>query len=169
MNRSRIVILFIALVGALSQLPSCGIAECYENTSSIPLAGLYSSSTLSSISIDSITVYGIGAPGDSILLDNESSITQVYMPFRVDNGGVTQYVFHWEQSAISDSIYNDTLTFVYAEIPQFHSFECGAMYYYELEEFSYTQNIIDSVAVTTDMFTNVDVETIEIYLKTSDE
>lgn len=166
---NRIGVILVLLVSALSQLLSCGITECYENTSSIPLAGLYSDSTLSSVSIDSITVYGIGAPGDSILLDNQSSITQIYLPFRVDNGGVTQYVFHYEQSAISDSIYNDTLTFVYTEIPHFESYECGAMYYFELESFSYTQNIIDSVAVTTDLFTNVDVETIEIYLRTSTE
>ncbi len=151
----------------MSLLVSCSVGECLDNTSSIPLAGLYSDSTETSVTVDSISVYGIGAPGDSIMLNNASGIYEVYLPLRLDNGGVTQYVFHYNQSAVSDNRYNDTLTLKYKELPYFESYECGAMYYFQIEEFGYTQNIFDSVAVTDSLITNVNTESIKIFLKTN--
>ncbi len=66
---------------------ACTNDECYENKNSLPLAGFYSSdSHPASISLDSISIIGIGAPGDSVLHDSVSGLSQSYLPFRIDQG-----------------------------------------------------------------------------------
>ena len=144
----------------------CNTSECLGNQSSIPLAGLYSATTEKAISIDSITVYGYDAPNDSMLLKNAQGIKQVYMPLRI-NTSETKYIFHYDQKAISGIENNDTITLKYTSKPYFDSFECGAMYQFEITEFSYTQHIMDSVAVISKIITNADVETIKIFMKTT--
>ncbi|MDD6025803.1 MAG: hypothetical protein PUD26_04290, partial [bacterium] len=91
----------VASVAMLSLLSACGSDGCTSNTASIPLAQLYSSSTLKAIAVDSISVYGIGAPGDSMIVRCGRSISQFTMPLRttVDE---TKYVIHYDQKALSD-------------------------------------------------------------------
>lgn len=73
-------ILFAAgLVG--SALAGCNNTGCVDNQSSIPLAGFYSYETLGAISLTNISVGGVDAPNDSLLLDHES-VAEVYLPFR---------------------------------------------------------------------------------------
>ena len=40
---------------------ACTNKECYNNQSTLPLAGFYSMQTAEKITVDSLTVYGIGA------------------------------------------------------------------------------------------------------------
>lgn len=150
---------------ALFIFNSC-ISECLDNQNSIPLAGFYSKETNKSISIDSISVYGVGAPEDSMILRNKKGVTQVYLPMRINMGNV-QYVFHYDQKAVSDPANNDTLTMKYDAIPFFESSECGAMYRYQIKEFSYTKNVLDSIVFTDSLITNTDKERIKIYFKTT--
>lgn len=159
--------IFISLATvATGLLQGCGTSECLGNQSSIPLAGLYSASTEKEITIDSITVYGYNAPNDSMLLKNAQGIKQVYLPLRL-NTAETQYIFHYDQKAISGIENNDTITLKYTSKPYFDSFECGAMYQFEVTELTYTQHIMDSVGLISKVITNADVETIKIFLKTT--
>lgn len=155
-----IIILFISAISCTN--------ECLDNKNSIGLAGMYSMDSKKSISLSKVSVYGIGAPNDSVLNDGSVAFTQIYLPMRINKEEVS-FVFHYEQKDISDPMFNDTLTMKYESIPYFASEECGAMYWYEIKDFSYTKHIFDSVAIPTMLITNADTETIQIYLRTTKE
>lgn len=146
----------------------CGSGGCLENGSTLPLAGLYSSTTGGAISIDSLEVRGLGAPNDSILLYPTRNTSSIYMPFRADYESVS-WVFSIHQAAFNHSEFYDTLTFDYTTIPYFASADCGAMYIYRVNRMNVTHNLIDSVAITDSLFTNVDREQIKIFYRTAEE
>ena len=120
-------------------LSNCGSNGCVDNRSSIPLAQFYSyDAQETALSVDSISIFGIGQPTDSMLLDSE-------------------------QQGLSSPRYNDTLTFVYRSYPYFVSIDCGAMYNFVIDTCRYTRNILDSVSVTVPEITNKNVESIRIF------
>ena len=132
----------------------------------MPLAGLYSSSTLGPIAVDSLDVRGIGAPNDSLLVAPARSTRSIYMPFRADAPQVS-WVFRFALEGLDFPELYDTITFDYQTIPYFASADCGAMYVYRVDRMAYTRHLIDSVAITDSLFTNVDREQIKIYFRTS--
>lgn len=143
---------------------ACTNKECYNNQSTLPLAGFYSMQTAEKITVDSLTVYGIGAKGDSILLDNGKA-SKLYMPMPI-SGNSASYVFHYNSTGLNYIELNDTITIRYNSYPKFVSNECGAIYQYDVTDFSYTNHIIDSIAIPTMEFNNVDIEVIKIYFRT---
>lgn len=148
-------------------ITSCNSSGCYDNRSSIPLAGFYSSSSGTRISLDSIDIMGVGAPGDSLLLDSGTSASQVYLPLRSDSESVTfNIAYDYEQLFGLE----DRLTFVYESYPYFTSAECGAMYRYRITDVRHTSVLLDSVAITApdSIITNVEIETVQLYFRTAD-
>ena len=82
-------------------LSNCGSNGCVDNRSSIPLAQFYSyDAQETALSVDSISIFGIGQPTDSMLLDSAVAVTQVYLPLRFTQDS-TQYVIHYEQQGLS--------------------------------------------------------------------
>lgn len=162
-------LLKIAVCTALAAvcLHSCNNSECYDNQSTLPLAGFYSMQTKQAIQVDSLSVYGIGASGDSLLLDN-GSVSTLYMPLPL-SGNSVRFVFHFNNEALDFIELNDTLTINYESYPQFVSEECGAIYKYDVTSFSYTNHLIDSVAIPLMEFNNIDKEAIQIYYRTATE
>ena len=130
--------------------------NCMGNSSGIPLAAFYEGE--SQVYLDNITVYGVGAPNDSAVVRN-ATVSQVYLPFRITEPEC-QYVFDYN----IDGIENDTITFNYDIIPYFESRECGAMYNFDIKEYSYTQHFLDSIAIPNTRITNSDVVTIKIFM-----
>lgn len=147
-------------------LSGCNSLGCIDNQSSIPLAGFYSSDN-KSIEIDSITIGGVGAPNDTLILDNTNA-KQVYLPFRSQFNSTAFYI-HYNQFAISSPLLNDTITFNYNPLPYFVSEECGAMYQYTIKNVAYTHHLIDSVVIIDSIISNVDIERIKIYFRTTQE
>lgn len=143
-------------------------SQCFNNQSSIGLAGFYSSGTHSKISVNNIQIYGVGAPNDSLLLSSSSAVSQVYLPLPVI-GSECAYVFHYTQEELSSTELNDTLSLKYEAVPYFAGTDCGAMYVYEIKDFSYTTHIVDSVAIPGMKINNIDRETIQIYLRTASQ
>lgn len=146
-------------------ISSCSNGECFDNQSTLPLAGFYSMQTKKSIQVDSLTIYGVGVKGDSILLDNGQATT-LYMPLPL-SANSTSYVFHYNAKALDFVELNDTLTINYDCYPKFVSNECGVIYKYDVKDFSYTTHLIDSIAIPTMEFNNKDIEAIKIYYRTS--
>ena len=69
-------------------LSNCGSNGCVDNRSSIPLAQFYSyDAQETALSVDSISIFGIGQPTDSMLLDSAVAVTQVYLPLRFTHCG----------------------------------------------------------------------------------
>ena len=76
----RIAAEILTATAAALGLAACNTSGCTENQNSIPLAGFYSSATEAQVSLDSVGVYGVGAPGDSLLLSPGTSASQIYLP-----------------------------------------------------------------------------------------
>ncbi len=145
-------------------LSGCNSSGCTDNKSSIPLAGFYSYTTLNEVTVKQISIGGVDAPNDSLIVNN-SSASEVYLPFRAEYDA-TQFYIHYHSVGIDDPAYNDTLTFTYSRVPYFASEECGAMYKYEITEFTSTYHLIDSIALIDSVITNADRETIRLYFRT---
>lgn len=148
---------------------SCSNSECYDNKNSLPLAGFYTSQAKPlAISLDSISILGIGAPGDSILQDSVRSLSQVYLPFRIDQNSTT-YEIRYLSGLFGLYRITDRITFNYDIIPMFVSTACGAVYYYKITSIDHTNNLIDSVICPTGEITNANVENLKIYFRVGDE
>lgn len=158
-------ILNIFLTVALASLiEGCNAVGCTDNKNSIPLAGFYSYEELSAVTVNQVSIGGVGAPNDSLLVDNES-VSKVYLPFRADAGS-SSFFIRYEAEGLNYEELFDTITFNYTSIPYFASKDCGAMYRYQIDSFHYTRHLVDSVGLVTDLMTNADVETIHVYFRT---
>lgn len=148
-------------------MESCNDIGCTDLRSSMPLAGFYSSSTDSKISVDSILLGGIGAPNDSLLVDSGAITSSLYLPFRSENTS-TSYFIKYISVALDYPQLTDTVTFNYTSTPYFVSADCGAMYVYEVKSVIHTRHLIDSIAITDSVINNIDMERIKFYFRTSE-
>lgn len=154
----------IALIAAF--ISGCSNSACLENKSALPLAGFYSMETRHAIKVDSIMIGGIGAPRDSLLLDNESA-GEVFLPFRTGHTA-TSFFIRYTSKALDHPRFNDTIKFDYEPRPYFASDECGAMYIYRVSGLSYTRHLIDSIGIVDSLITNVNRQYIHIFFRTGE-
>lgn len=164
----RLIALLLLPLGLLAE--SCSTSSCSDNHSALPLMGLYDYSTGKAISLDSIDFGGVGAPGDSLLVYSGEQCSQVYLPFR-DNTTSTSFFFHYDYKlqGLDNPQYDDIITFHYDVDPYFASQECGAMYRYVIKGVEYTRHLVDSVAIVDSVITNVELERIKVFFRTSSE
>lgn len=139
-------------------LAACSNEGCLNNRNSIPMAGFYALNNEQSLSVSGLAIYGIGSPGDSLLLDSTRSNHQVYLPLR---GEVPSTSFVFASGPITD-----TVTLSYNSWPYFDGEDCGAMWRYELTGIKYQRNLIDSILITDSLITNIERERLMIFLKT---
>lgn len=155
--------IFLGLMYSI--ITSCSTSECYDNQNSLPLAGFYSSEEVpQAISLDSISIVGIGAPGDSILQDSVRSLSEVYLPFRIDQN-TTTYQILYLGGVLGELGIFDIIEFDYEIKPMFVSTACGTVYYYKMNSINYTTNIIDSVTCPEGTITNANIENLKIYFR----
>ncbi len=164
----RFVAVLLLPLGLLTG--SCSNSSCADNHSALPLMGLYDYATGKAISLDSIDFGGVGAPGDSLLVYSGEKCSQIYLPFR-DNTTSTSFCFHYDYKlqGLDNPSYDDIITFNYEVEPYFASQECGAMYRYVIKGVEYTRHLVDSVAVVDSVITNVEMERIKVFFRTSSE
>ncbi len=159
----------IAAAFVVSLMVGCSSDECADNKNSLPLAKVMTSQPEpKEAALNSITVYGIGAPGDSLLVDSASNVGQVYLPFRIDTGNTTYVIRYWDQPVVGSYI-NDTISFSYDIKPMFVSSACGAVYYYDNIRIDHTYNLIDSINCPGDRITNANEPNIFIYFRMNEE
>lgn len=149
-------------------LTGCNTSGCADNQNSLPLAGFFSYETGAQISVDSVEIGGIGAPGDSLLYHAGQSLSEVYLPFRSTQGSTSFYIRYVATGGRPVTTYPaDTLTFHYSSMPYFAGEECGAMFRYKINRLEHTSHVIDSVAIKDSLITNVAMRQIEIFYPTS--
>lgn len=154
---------------AASVLVGCNTSGCSDNHSALPLLGFYRSTTHASLTLDSLAIGGVGAPGDSLLVHPGENVTQLYLPFRQDASVTSFYIrYAYASQGLDRPELNDTVTFHYSASPYFASEECGAMYQYRVHRVDYTRHLIDSVAVTDSMVTNIERERFQIYIRVAE-
>ena len=162
--KPRHILGFLAtlIVAALSV--ACNTTGCTDNQNSIPLAGIYSYTTLEAIAIDSVAIGGSGAPNDSLLASPARVTGSVYLPFRAAENSATFYIDYCQTHLLG---LRDEVTFYYESYPWFASDECGAMYHYRITRVTHTKELLDSVGVSDSLITNVERETIRLYFRTA--
>ncbi|MCH5235485.1 MAG: hypothetical protein J1E16_09330 [Muribaculaceae bacterium] len=159
-------LLFLVLTLGISG--GCATSECYDNQNSLPLAGFYSSEEVPApIALEAISIYGVGAPGDSVLQDSVKNISEVYLPFRIDQNSTTYQIFYLSGWPGQYGIF-DEITFNYDIVPMFVSAACGTVYYYKMTSIEHTDNFIDSVVCPKGEITNANIENLKIYFKTEE-
>lgn len=145
-------------------LVGCNSSGCLDNRRSIPLARFYNAADGTTLTVDSLEVWGIGAPADSAVLESGTKASELYLP--MDPGSnVTQWViaYHYRgHNAVEDF---DTISLAYDIIPYFASHECGAMYSYDITSLAYSTHSIDSIALLEPLVTNNGMPTMNIYFK----
>ncbi|MBQ7689862.1 MAG: hypothetical protein IJT30_01530 [Muribaculaceae bacterium] len=129
-------------------LASCNDASCYDNGSALPLVRFCASGSTTQVSIEGLTIRGIDAPGDSVLVQGGTT-SEVYLPLRA-----TTTCTQWELDYPADGSTPDTLTIAYQPIPYFASAECGAMYNFQISSATVTHHLIDSVQVVKPLIDN---------------
>lgn len=131
----------------LLHLSGCSNDECTDTSGSLPLAEFYSAEDKKPISIDSLAVWAIDAPGETMLLDSVRSAEKTWLPFNLDTN-YTTFVFCYLKKEIPKPEMNDTLKISYNIQPWFISTACGAIYRYKINEIIHTSHFIDSVSCT---------------------
>lgn len=145
---------------------SCNTTGCTENRSSVPLADFCNSADGKSVTLDSLQIYGVGAPGDSLILAPGTAASQVYLPLRPDFAS-TSFCIAYKYKDLDDAAHNDTVTIDYTAHPWFADSECGAMYRYTITGCRNTGHIIDSVAVSDPNVTNIGLTNLKLYFAVS--
>lgn len=148
------------LTACIACMGSCTSDGCYDNGSAVPLAKFYNGGTGALATVDSLTVRGLGAPGDSVLAAGQS-VSQLYLPLR-STVQQSQFVFSYKSSL---AVAPDTVTLACQAVPTFVSRDCGAMFFFDISRVDYTTHRIDSVVVVYPHITNQDRTSIKIFMK----
>lgn len=159
----------VAAIAGSAWFGGCNTQGCTDNHSALPLMGFYSSTTESSIVLDSLDIGGIGAPDDSLLVHSGQSVKSLYLPFRYDES-TTSFRFHYDykEQGLDDPAIDDIVTFSYTSEPYFASEECGAYYIYRITSVDYTTHLIERVEIVDSVINNVDMERIKVFFRTID-
>lgn len=165
--KTCISLLLVAVSMTTAVWQGCSTDECLQNRNALPLAGFYNSfEPKQTVSIDSLEVFGVGAPGDSILSPGTQALSQLYLPFRLDSD-TTRYVFRYLHKELVQHDIKDTVTFIYSRDPRFVSSACGVSYVFGIKEIRSTGLLIDSVVCPMGEITNKDSENLSIYFRVS--
>lgn len=138
-------------------LSACSGDGCIDNRSSLPLAAFYKGGT--AVSVENLSVRGIGAPGDSVYVDKQT-VSEVYLPLRPT---VDECQFELDYNIAGTP--SDTITVHYSSQPVFASVDCGAMLNFQISDYSHTCHAIDSVALVRPVVTNNNAVTFRVYMR----
>lgn len=153
---------FLTVIFPLLVVTAACSDTCTENKNALPLAGFYRSGDTEPVSVDSLLITGIGAPGDSALSEASKTKSQIYLPFRIDCD-TTRYIF---TDARPSRMVDDTVTFIYSRIPRFVNVECGVSYIFDLRDIRITGTLIDSITCPNGFIDNTNAENLKIYFAT---
>lgn len=164
MKKSSLISLPIT-IGLAIIAAGCNSTGCLDNRSSMLLAGFYSAETEKAVALKKIELGGIGAPHDSLLIDETQTASEVYLPLR-HTATSTSFVIRYLDDMIDLSSNYDTISLSYSTSPYFASEECGAVYHYAIKSLNHTRHYIDSIALLDSMINNTDMQKMRIYFLT---
>jgi len=105
---------------------SCGSTGCYNETDVKVYCSFYSISKGAAVSLDSLSVWGVGS--DSLIYKKQT-ISQLALELN-PNSTKTQYVV---QSKTGNYVFTDTLTFIHTNKPWYESKDCDCMVFSTLD------------------------------------
>lgn len=146
----------VCAIVAAAMAGGCSSDGCTNNQNAIPMAGFYDSATGDPLTITGLSVSGVDAPNDSLLLSPGNNAHQVWLPFR---GTRDETAFRFTSGTVSDVV-----TFHYDSYPYFEGEDCGAMWRYVITDATCSGQFIDSVKITDPLITNIERERIMIFM-----
>ncbi len=114
-------------------------SECTDNKTALPRADLLDPFEDDPLTLSGLQVTGVGERGDSVLIEPSSSVSEFYIPLRID-ADRTVYRF-----SLNEGEFESTVTFDYTRTPRFVSAECGVSYVYDIRSIVCEGTLIDSV------------------------
>lgn len=145
-------------------LAGCNSSGCLDNRRSIPLACFYNAADGTTLTVDSLEVWGVDAPADSAVLESGTKASQLFLPMDPARN-VTRWAIAYHYRGHDGAEDFDTISLAYDIIPYFASHECGAMYSYDITSLTYTTHLIDSIALLEPLVTNDGLPTMNVYFK----
>lgn len=156
--------IFLCITASATLLTGCNSGGCTELRSVVPRADLYGSDD-KPVTIDSLSVTGVGVPGDSVLYGPSERISSLYLPMPAGDNTV-RWRIAYMQRAFAQYDLADTITIDFDRTPFFAGIDCGAMYKYKITNLRTTHFLIDSVRVLDSLVINVDAPAFNIYFRT---
>lgn len=106
--------------------------------------------------LDSLTVTAYMT--DSIILNNEKSVVEVFLPLRYTND-TTTLVFHYSRRT------RDTITIQHTNNPKFVSMDCGYEMKQAILELEHTKHRLDSIHITSKSTNNDGTKNLELFYR----
>lgn len=144
-------------------IQSCGESDCSLSTISYARFDFLDSKTQKSVTLtNGATITGIITIDDTMIVDTVFNRAESYMSVPLSYTNQTIYVIHYSETL------RDTIQLTHKNIPFVNDIECGSMMFYQVEEFSYTTNVLDSVILANPEINNEEKKNFNIYYRTTD-
>ena len=144
-------------------IQSCGESDCSLSTISYARFDFLDSKTQKSVTLtNGATITGIITIDDTMIVDTVFNRAESYMSVPLSYTNQTIYVIHYSETL------RDTIQLTHKNIPFVNDIECGSMMFYQVEEFSYTTNVLDSVILANPEINNEEKKNFNIYYRTAD-
>jgi hypothetical protein len=115
------------------------------------------------VSFSILNVYGY--QNDSLINADTTSVSKINLPLS-NSSDTSTFIFTWTvvdySQTDSTGFITDTLNIYYSRELNFVSTACGFMYNYRLNNFNYTNHIIDSIIFANTLVSNFDEEHLQI-------
>lgn len=160
---------FIWITAVLFFSTSCNVSDevCRKEKNSRLKVGFYTAIlnsstgnyTLSTLSIDSLTVNGVDSLGnimDSVLYNNSKNLSSIKLPLNKFSNE-SKFIIRF-----NDSI-QDTLTVFHTNYDQYLSFECGIIRNHLIDTVLITNHFVDSVKIEEHNVSTIDAEHLQIF------
>jgi len=127
---------------------------CRENTEINLHATFYAFGTTNQMTVDSLTVYGLGK--DSLLYNVKNSINKINLPLnKTDNTSIFVMQFNHV---------NDTLFVLHANSEYFVSFPCGMVITHQMDTVMTTNHVIREVKIINRDINTTNEQHVQIFL-----
>ena len=160
--KKTFTLLFSFLISCIL-IQSCGESDCSLSTISYARFDFLDSKTQKAVALtDGAMITGIVTIEDTMIVDTVFNRAESYMSVPLSYTNQTMYVMHYSETL------RDTIRLIHKNIPFVSDIECGSMMFYQVEEFSYTTNVLDSVTLVNPEINNEEKKNFNIYYRTAD-
>ena len=140
---------------------ACDETECTESTV-VEFNGNFYRKRDNTAYTDTLSIYGINAPNDSILKDT-AAIKTITLPLKLTDTE-TAFLFDFVNRAKASFI-KDTISIFHQNNVHFISDACGCAMFFSIDSIAYTRHKIDSIAINSKDVINEPQENIQLFFR----
>ena len=142
---------------------SCEESDCSLSTISHARFDFLDSKTHKAVKLtNGVMVSGTTTIENSLVTDTLFNRAESYMSVPLSYTNQTTYVMHYSETL------RDTIWLTHKNIPFVSDIECGAMMFYQVESFDYTNHVLDSATLVNPVINNEEKKNFNIYYRTAD-